>query len=86
MIILCNIFFQPTDPRSRCHRLVALILMCLLGFGSYFCMDNPAALQVCEYSFQSEYKCTKIKVIMIFINNYLWLNKKTDTLLSLQDN
>jgi len=34
-----------TDPRSRCHRLVALILMCLLGFGSYFCMDNPAALQ-----------------------------------------
>ena len=36
-----------TDPRSRCHRLIALILMCLLGFGSYFCMDNPAALQVC---------------------------------------
>ena len=35
-----------TDPRSRCHRLIALILMCLLGFGSYFCMDNPAALQV----------------------------------------
>lgn len=34
-----------TDPRSRCHRLIALILMCLLGFGSYFCMDNPAALQ-----------------------------------------
>ena len=36
-----------TDPRSRCHRLMALCLMCLLGFGSYFCMDNPAALQVC---------------------------------------
>ena len=35
-----------SDPRSRCHRLIALILMCLLGFGSYFCMDNPAALQV----------------------------------------
>ena len=41
-----------TDPRSRCHRLIALILMCLLGFGSYFCMDNPAALQVCTYIFK----------------------------------
>ena len=35
-----------TDPSSRCHRLIALILMCLLGFGSYFCFDNPGALQV----------------------------------------
>ena len=26
-------------------RLMALILMCLLGFGSYFCFDNPGALQ-----------------------------------------
>jgi len=34
-----------TDPSSRCHRLIALILMCLLGFGSYFCFDNPGALQ-----------------------------------------
>ena len=34
-----------TDPRSFCHRLIALILMCLLGFGSYFCFDNPGALQ-----------------------------------------
>ena len=42
-----------SDPRSRCHRLIALILMCLLGFGSYFCMDNPAALQVCIYSMTS---------------------------------
>ena len=24
---------------------MALILMCLLGFGSYFCFDNPGALQ-----------------------------------------
>ena len=60
-----HFFFQPTDPRSRCHRLVALILMCLLGFGSYFCMDNPAALQVCGYCFQSKYKYSKIKVIII---------------------
>ena len=33
------------DPRSFIHRLMALILMCLLGFGSYFCFDNPGALQ-----------------------------------------
>ncbi|TRY77914.1 hypothetical protein TCAL_07172 [Tigriopus californicus] len=32
-------------PKSFCHRLTALILMCLLGFGSYFCFDNPGALQ-----------------------------------------
>ncbi len=33
-------------PKSFCHRLIALVLMCLLGFGSYFCFDNPGALQV----------------------------------------
>ncbi len=35
---LCN-------PTSTCHRLIALCLMCSLGFGSYFCYDNPGALQ-----------------------------------------
>ncbi|CAO2612930.1 Major facilitator superfamily domain-containing protein 1, partial [Lemmus lemmus] len=33
------------DPSHLAHRLVVLLLMCLLGFGSYFCYDNPAALQ-----------------------------------------
>jgi hypothetical protein len=33
-------------PKAFCHRLIALALMCLLGFGSYFCFDNPGALQV----------------------------------------
>nr|XP_045017571.1 major facilitator superfamily domain-containing protein 1 isoform X1 [Jaculus jaculus]XP_045017572.1 major facilitator superfamily domain-containing protein 1 isoform X2 [Jaculus jaculus] len=33
------------DPRRLAHRLLVLLLMCLLGFGSYFCYDNPAALQ-----------------------------------------
>ena len=37
-------------PKAFCHRLQALILMCLLGFGSYFCFDNPGALQVREQS------------------------------------
>ncbi|XP_022183884.1 major facilitator superfamily domain-containing protein 1 [Nilaparvata lugens] len=34
-----------TDPTRGGHRFIALILMCLIGFGSYFCYDNPAALQ-----------------------------------------
>ena len=47
------------------HRVVALIMMCLLGFGSYFCFDNPGALQ------------TDIKVAMNlttaqFANLYSW--------------
>ncbi|XP_073215651.1 lysosomal dipeptide transporter MFSD1 isoform X5 [Lepidochelys kempii] len=33
------------DPRRLAHRLLVLALMCFLGFGSYFCYDNPAALQ-----------------------------------------
>ncbi|XP_067898254.1 lysosomal dipeptide transporter MFSD1 isoform X1 [Heterodontus francisci] len=33
------------DPRRWPHRFVVLVLMCFLGFGSYFCYDNPAALQ-----------------------------------------
>ncbi len=32
-------------PSALCHRLAGLFLMCLLGFGSYFCFDNPGALQ-----------------------------------------
>ncbi|XP_057355607.1 major facilitator superfamily domain-containing protein 1 isoform X4 [Manis pentadactyla] len=33
------------DPSRLAHRLLVLLLMCLLGFGSYFCYDNPSALQ-----------------------------------------
>ncbi len=32
-------------PKAFVHRMFALLLMCLLGFGSYFCFDNPGALQ-----------------------------------------
>ncbi|KAJ8952492.1 hypothetical protein NQ318_003288 [Aromia moschata] len=32
-------------PQGTGHRFIALIFMCFLGFGSYFCYDNPAALQ-----------------------------------------
>ncbi|XP_023371450.1 major facilitator superfamily domain-containing protein 1 isoform X2 [Otolemur garnettii] len=33
------------DPGRLAHRIVVLLLMCFLGFGGYFCYDNPAALQ-----------------------------------------
>ncbi|XP_063763228.1 major facilitator superfamily domain-containing protein 1 isoform X2 [Eleginops maclovinus] len=33
------------DPGHLLHRIVVLVFMCFLGFGSYFCYDNPAALQ-----------------------------------------
>jgi MFS family permease len=33
------------DPTRKLHRFLILPLICLLSFGSYFCYDNPAALQ-----------------------------------------
>lgn len=33
------------NPRRMLHRYLILIIMCFLSFGSYFCYDNPAALQ-----------------------------------------
>ncbi|KAK2188278.1 hypothetical protein NP493_137g03023 [Ridgeia piscesae] len=34
------------DPRRPLHKYLVLIIMCFLSFGSYFCYDNPAALEV----------------------------------------
>ncbi|XP_054771784.2 major facilitator superfamily domain-containing protein 1-like [Lytechinus pictus] len=33
------------DPRRALHRYLILIFICFLSFGSYFCYDNPSALQ-----------------------------------------
>lgn len=33
------------NPRKAVHRYFVLIFMCFLGFGSYYCYDNPGALQ-----------------------------------------
>lgn len=33
------------NPRKSLHRYFVLIFMCFLGFGSYFCYDNPGAIQ-----------------------------------------
>ncbi|XP_021961117.1 major facilitator superfamily domain-containing protein 1 isoform X2 [Folsomia candida] len=38
-------WFSCCDPRSSLHRFIVLLFMCFLGFGSYFCYDNPGALQ-----------------------------------------
>ncbi|KAH3812738.1 major facilitator superfamily domain-containing protein 1-like [Dreissena polymorpha] len=35
----------PCNPKRGLHRYLILIIMCFLSFGSYFCYDNPAALQ-----------------------------------------
>lgn len=33
------------DPSSRAHRFIVLFFLCFLAFGSYYCFDNPGALQ-----------------------------------------
>ena len=33
-------------PNKMGYKVLGLIFMCMLGFGSYFCFDNPGALQV----------------------------------------
>ncbi|KAL3201555.1 hypothetical protein MRX96_012588 [Rhipicephalus microplus] len=33
------------DPTTRAHRLIVLVFLCFLAFGSYYCFDNPGALQ-----------------------------------------
>ena len=38
------------NPSSMCHKGMALVLMCSMGFGSYFCYDNPGALQVLYFN------------------------------------
>ena len=39
----CNVC---CDPQSVGHKGIFLVLLCSIGFGSYFCYDNPGALQV----------------------------------------
>ncbi|XP_041068591.1 major facilitator superfamily domain-containing protein 1 isoform X2 [Carcharodon carcharias] len=53
------------DPRRWPHRFVVLALMCFLGFGSYFCYDNPAALQT---QFLSDMKINTVT----FMELYAW--------------
>ncbi|XP_034471718.1 major facilitator superfamily domain-containing protein 1 isoform X1 [Drosophila innubila] len=58
------------DPDSTPHRFLALVFMCLLGFGSYFCYDNPGALQDV---FQKELNLNATEFTFIY-SIYSWPN------------
>uniref|UniRef100_A0A1A9VXR8 Lysosomal dipeptide transporter MFSD1 n=1 Tax=Glossina austeni TaxID=7395 RepID=A0A1A9VXR8_GLOAU len=58
------------NPTSSLHRFLALIFMCLLGFGSYFCYDNPGALQDV---FKKELNITTTQFTLIY-SIYSWPN------------
>lgn len=58
------------NPSSKVHRFIALIFMCLLGFGSYFCYDNPGALQD---DFKRDLNMTTSQFTMLY-SIYSWPN------------
>lgn len=35
-----------SDPSATCHKVIILFLICLLGFGNYFCYDAPSAIEL----------------------------------------
>ncbi|KAL5004333.1 hypothetical protein ScPMuIL_017789 [Solemya velum] len=68
------------NPRRGLHRYLVLIIMCFLSFGSYFCYDNPAALQdtmisdlnISESQFMSFYSWYSWpNVILCFFGGFL---------------
>ncbi|XP_033616610.1 major facilitator superfamily domain-containing protein 1-like [Fukomys damarensis] len=58
------------DPTRLAHRLLVLLLMCFFGFGSYFCSDNPAALQT-QILWDMQVNTTKFMVLYAW---YSWPN------------
>ncbi|XP_033615440.1 major facilitator superfamily domain-containing protein 1 isoform X2 [Fukomys damarensis] len=58
------------DPSHLAHRLLVLLLMCFLGFGSYFCYDNPAALQT---QIQRDMQVNTTKFMLLYAW-YSWPN------------
>ncbi|KAJ8368807.1 hypothetical protein SKAU_G00088350 [Synaphobranchus kaupii] len=58
------------DPSRLAHRVVVLTFMCFLGFGSYFCYDNPAALQI---QVQKDMKLTTSQFMQLYAW-YSWPN------------
>lgn len=58
------------NPSSALHRFMALILMCLVGFGSYFCYDNPGALQD---KFKSDLDLSTSQFVWLY-SIYSWPN------------
>ncbi|KAH0554201.1 major facilitator superfamily domain-containing protein 1-like [Cotesia glomerata] len=57
-------------PKGRLWRFLGLALMCLLGFGSYFCYDNPSALQD---NFKNDLDLSTSKFVLLY-SIYSWPN------------
>ncbi|XP_066582726.1 lysosomal dipeptide transporter MFSD1-like isoform X2 [Prorops nasuta] len=58
------------SPKRPPYRFLGLALMCLLGFGSYFCFDNPGALQD---NFKSDLDMSTTKFVWLY-SIYSWPN------------
>ncbi|XP_017770005.1 PREDICTED: major facilitator superfamily domain-containing protein 1-like [Nicrophorus vespilloides] len=63
-------YYSCYDPRGTCHRFIALFFMCFLGFGSYFCYDNPAAL---KSEFEKDLGLSDTKFNLLY-SLYSWPN------------
>ncbi|XP_034173235.1 lysosomal dipeptide transporter MFSD1 isoform X2 [Osmia lignaria lignaria] len=58
------------SPKKAPYRFLGLALMCLLGFGSYFCFDNPGALQD---NFKTDLHMSTSKFVWLY-SIYSWPN------------
>lgn len=58
------------SPKRRLHKFIGLALMCLLGFGAYFCFDNPGALQD---DFKTDLQMPTSKFVLLY-SIYSWPN------------
>ncbi|XP_058794311.1 major facilitator superfamily domain-containing protein 1-like [Phymastichus coffea] len=58
------------SPKKATFRFIGLTFMCFLGFGSYFCYDNPAALQD---KFKTDLDMPASKFVLLY-SIYSWPN------------
>ncbi|KAF3426730.1 hypothetical protein E2986_01570 [Frieseomelitta varia] len=58
------------SPKKSLHKVFGLTLMCLLGFGSYFCFDNPGALQD---NFKTDLQMPTSQFVLLY-SIYSWPN------------
>ncbi|XP_034947217.1 major facilitator superfamily domain-containing protein 1-like isoform X2 [Chelonus insularis] len=58
------------NPKGRLWRFTGLVLMCFMGFGSYFCYDGPGALQD---NFKSDLDMQTSQFVLLY-SIYSWPN------------
>lgn len=58
------------SPKRLPYRFLGLALMCILGFGSYFCFDNPGALQD---NFKTDLHMSTSRFVLLY-SIYSWPN------------